>query len=145
MQANHDFICECGESFKTGEELTEHVAVHETLSEIKRIGGERFQTVAKELEKEDHDRNLQKVAENHDLELKPQNATEIAKKQINHMVCYYDEYDIDRYQTQQTSMAETSKPLVTRLRQYLADRLAAKTSQHKTKIRAKSRDRSLPP
>lgn len=127
MQSEHGFICKCGQTFKTGEELTEHVAVNKTLSEIKRIGGERFQTVAEEWQNDAHSGDLQEFAENHDLELKPENATQIAKKQINHMVRHYDEYEIDGYQTLQTPMAETSKPLVTQLRQYLTDRLATKT------------------
>jgi len=137
MQSEHSFKCECGDTFKTGKELTEHVTVNKTLSEIERIGGERFHTVAKEWEKDAHSGDLQDFAENHDLELKPQNATQIAKKQINHMVRHYDEYAIDGYQTQQTPTAETSNPLVTQLREYIADRLAAKTSTHKANTRAK--------
>jgi len=66
-------------------------AIQETLNEIQRIGGEKFHTVAKQWENDAHSGSLQELAQAHNLELTPENATQIAKKEIIHIVEHHDE------------------------------------------------------
>ena len=98
MEPEHGVTCKCGQTFKTSEEHTKHVAIQEILDEVKRIGGEKFYEVAKEWEDDAHSGDLREFAATHGLELRPENATRIAKKEINHMVQHYEEYHIDGYQ-----------------------------------------------
>ena len=98
MESEHGVTCKCGQTFKTSEEHTKHVAIQEILEEVKRIGGEKFYEVAKGWEDDAHSGDLREFAAAHSLELRPENATQIAKKEINHMVQHYEEYHIDGYQ-----------------------------------------------
>jgi len=98
LESEHGITCECGQTFKTSEEHTRHVAIREVLAEVKRIGGEKFYTVAKQWEDDAHSGDLQEFTATHDLELRPENATRIAKKEIIHMIHHHDEYGINGYQ-----------------------------------------------
>lgn len=73
-------------------------AIQKVLNEIKRIGGEKFYKVAKNWEDDAHSGSLQELAQAQNLELTPENATQIAKKEITHMVQHYDEIHVDGYQ-----------------------------------------------
>jgi len=73
-------------------------AIQEILAEVKRIGGEKFHKVAKEWEEDAHSGDLRELAATHDLKLQPENATQIAKKEITHIVQHYDEYQLNGYQ-----------------------------------------------
>ncbi|WP_128906776.1 hypothetical protein [Halorubrum amylolyticum] len=66
-------------------------AIEKTLNEVKRIGGEKFYNVAKNWEEDAHSGSLQELAQAHNLELTPENATRIAKKEITHIVEHHDE------------------------------------------------------
>ncbi|WP_435185101.1 hypothetical protein [Halobellus sp. EA9] len=57
---------------------------------MKRIGGTRFYKLAKQWEEDAHSGSLQELAESHGLELKPGNATEIAKKELIHIIRHHD-------------------------------------------------------
>ena len=98
LESEHGITCECGQTFKTSGEHTKHVAIQEVLSEVKRIGGEKFYQVAKQWEDDAHSGNLQEFAATRSIELRPENATQIAKKEIIHMVRQHEEYRIDGYQ-----------------------------------------------
>jgi len=98
LESEHGITCECGQTFKTSEEYNKHVVIGEVLAEVKRIGGEKFYTIAKQWENNGHSGGLREFATTHGLELRPENATQIAKKEINHMVQHYEEYHINRYQ-----------------------------------------------
>jgi len=97
LESEHGITCECSQTFKTSEEYTKHVAIKEVLDEVKRIGGEKFYQVAKQWEDDSHSGDLREFAVTLDLELRPENATQIAKEEIDHMVQHYDEYHIDGY------------------------------------------------
>lgn len=98
MESEHGITCKCGQTFKTSEEHTKHIAIRKVLDEVKRIGGEKFYQVAKQWEDDAHSGDLREFAATHDLELRPENATRIAKKEIIHMVQHHDEYCINGYQ-----------------------------------------------
>lgn len=98
MESEHGITCKCGQTFKTSEEHTKHVAIQEVLDEVKRIGGEKFHNVAKKWEDDAHSGDLQEFAATHELKLHPENATKIAKKEIIYMVQHYDEIQVDGYQ-----------------------------------------------
>ena len=66
-------------------------AIQKVLDEIKRIGGTKFYKVAKKWEDDAHSGSLQELAQAHNLELTPENATQIAKKEIIHIVEHHDE------------------------------------------------------
>ena len=97
MESEHGLTCECGETFKTSENYTQHIAIEEILEEVKRIGGEKFHKQAKAWEEDAHSGDLKGFAQNHDLELKPENATKIAKKELIHMIRHHDEHQF-KYQ-----------------------------------------------
>jgi hypothetical protein len=101
LESEHGITCKCGQTFKTSEEHTKHVAIQRVLDEVKRIGGEKFYKVAKKWEDDAHSGDLREFAANHDLELRPENATRIAKKEIIHMVQHFEEYHIDGYQDEE--------------------------------------------
>jgi hypothetical protein len=98
LEAEHGITCKCGQTFKTSEEHTKHVAIQEVLDEVKRIGGEKFYRVAKEWEDDAHSGDLREFAATHDLELRPENATRIAKKEIIYMIQHFEEIQVDGYQ-----------------------------------------------
>lgn len=97
MDSGHSITCKCGENFKTSEEHTRHVAIQEVLEEVKRIGGEKFYRQAKAWGEDAHSGDLQEFTANHDLELKPENATRIAKKELIYMIRHHDEHHLDQY------------------------------------------------
>jgi len=98
LEPKHGITCNCGQTFKTSEEHTEHVAIQKVLDEVKRIGGEKFHKVGKKWEDDAHSGDLRELAATHDLELQPENATQIAKKEITHIIQHYDEYQLKGYQ-----------------------------------------------
>jgi hypothetical protein len=98
LESEHGITCKCGQTFKTSEEHTKHVTIRKVLDEVKRIGGEKFYTVAKQWEGDAHSGDLREFAATHDLELRPENATRIAKKEIMYMIRHYGELQIDGYQ-----------------------------------------------
>lgn len=98
LESGHGLTCKCGQTFKTSEQHTKHVTIEKILEEVKRIGGEKFHKVAKNWEDDAHSGDLREFAAAHNLELTPENATKIAKKEITHMVQHYDEIHVDGYQ-----------------------------------------------
>jgi len=98
LESEHGITCKCGQNFKTSEEHTKHVAIQEVLDEVKRIGGEKFYKVAKKWEDDAHSGDLREFAATHDLELRPENATLIAKKEIIYMIQHFEEIQVDGYQ-----------------------------------------------
>jgi hypothetical protein len=66
-------------------------AIQKTLNEIKRIGGEKFYNQAAAWEKDAHSGSIQELAQAQDIELKQENATQIAKKEITYIVEHHDE------------------------------------------------------
>ncbi|GCF15050.1 hypothetical protein Harman_29850 [Haloarcula mannanilytica] len=58
---------------------------------MKRIGGKKFYKQAKAWENDAHSGDLQEFTANHGLELKPENATQIAKKEIIQIVNHHDQ------------------------------------------------------
>jgi len=66
-------------------------AIEKTLNEIKRIGGPKFYNQAKAWENDAHSGSIQELAQAHNLELTPENATQIAKKEITHIIEHHDE------------------------------------------------------
>lgn len=100
MESEHGITCKCGQTFKTSKKFTEHVAVQRVLEEVKRIGGEKFYEVLRQWENDAHSGDVQEFVQNRDLELKPENATQIAKEEIKHIVAHHDEYSVaDRVQS----------------------------------------------
>jgi len=97
LDSGHGITCKCGESFKTSEEHTRHVAIQEVLEEVKRIGGKKFYRQAKAWEEDAHSGDLREFAETQGLELKPENATRIAKKELIYMIRHHDEHHLDQY------------------------------------------------
>jgi len=97
LESEHGITCECGETFKTSEEHTRHVAIREVLEEVKRIGGEKFYKQAKAWEEDAHSGDLQEFTANHGLELKPENATKIAKKELIYMIRHHDEHHLGQH------------------------------------------------
>ena len=66
-------------------------AIQKTLNEIKRIGGEKFYNQAAAWEKDAHSGSIQELAQAQDIELKQENATQIAKKEITYIVEHHYE------------------------------------------------------
>jgi len=66
-------------------------AIEKTLNEVKRIGGEKFYKQAEAWENDAHSGSIQELAQAHNLELTTENATQIAKKEITHIVEHHDE------------------------------------------------------
>ena len=66
-------------------------AIQKILNEVKRIGGEKFYNQAKAWENDAHSGSIQELAQAHNLELTPENATQIAKKEIIYIVEHHDE------------------------------------------------------
>ena len=97
LESEHNFICDCGRTFKTGKHLTKHVATKEILAELKRIGGPKYYRVAQAWEDNPNSNGIQDFANDHDIELTVENATEIAKEGVTHIVQHYDEYEVDTY------------------------------------------------
>ena len=72
MESEHGITCECGQTFKTSEEHTRHVAIREVLAEVKRIGGEKFYKQAKAWEEDAHSGDyLETIEFSEDGELSP--------------------------------------------------------------------------
>lgn len=98
METERGITCKCGETFKTSEQHTRHVAIREVLEEVKRISGEKFYKQAKAWEEDAHSGDLQEFTANHGLKLKPENATRIAKKELIYMIRHHDEHGLGQYQ-----------------------------------------------
>jgi len=91
LQTEHGIKCTCGQTYQNPEKLTRHVTTEKVLDEVKRIAGDRFHELIEGIERDARSGNIHELAESHGIEMKPENATDIAKKQIIHLVRRHDE------------------------------------------------------
>jgi hypothetical protein len=88
----HGIRCGCGEEFSSLNGMRKHLATKEALSEIRRIGGEKFYLVHFDWETGPYSENLKEIADQHNIEFHPCNATEIAKKALIHTINGYENH-----------------------------------------------------
>jgi len=97
METEHGITCECGETFQTTDALERHiediVVIGQVLDEIKRIGGEKFYRVAQCFEQDTHAGDIRELAATEDIPLTEENAMELAKQELTHLINRYDEYE----------------------------------------------------
>lgn len=100
MEVEHGLTCECGQTFQNPEELRRHVTIEKIKDETRRIIGLRLRAIISRWEDSLQAGDLQESTSQQDLELAPENATEIAKKQIIHTVRHFDKYDVPGFHTE---------------------------------------------